>query len=48
MQKLKLLSPNNDSVLEFQAHSDLRAEIKIGLANCIFVNNGKGRFDMKN
>ena len=39
---------DNDSTLEFNALTDLCAEIDVSLANAIFTNNERARLNMKN
>ena len=43
----EVLSFNNDSTLEFNAVTDLCAEIGMRLANSIFANHERARLDMK-
>ena len=44
---VEVLSSDNDSVLEFQALTDLCAEINVTLVNSVFANHEKARLDMK-
>ena len=42
-----MLSPDNNSTPEYNALTDLCADIGVGLANPIFANNERTRLDMK-
>ena len=44
---VEVLSSDTSSVLEFQALTDLSAEIDVRLANSIFANHERARLDMK-
>ena len=44
---VEVLSSDNNSVLEFQALTDLCAEINVRLANSIFANHERAKLDMK-
>ena len=44
---VEVVSSDNDSTLEFNALTDLCAEIVVRLANSIFVNHERARLDMK-
>ena len=44
---VEVLSSDNDLVLEFQALTDLCAEINVTLANSVFANHERARLDMK-
>ena len=44
---VEVLLSDNDSLLEFQALTDLCAEINVRLANSIFANHERAKLDMK-
>ena len=44
---VEVLSSDNDSVFEFQALTDLCAEINVRLANSIFASHERARLDVK-
>ena len=44
---VEVLSPANNSTPEYNALTDLCADIGVGLANPIFANNERARLDMK-
>ena len=44
---VEVLSSDNDWVFEFQAFTNLSAEINVRLANSIFANHERGRLDLK-